>query len=86
MPTIFIGNLSFQTTRDQLLELLHEVGAVTSLRMVHDSAGDFRGIAFADFESLEEAYAAIRVLNGRVFLGRELHVSEARPRTRGGKR
>ena len=77
---IYVGNLSFTATEDQVRELFAEYGDIQSLAMINDrDTGRFRGFAFVEMEE-SAANAAINALNGREIDGRELTVNEARPR------
>jgi len=84
---IFVGNLSYQTTEDQLTDLFSEVGQVESATIVTDrDTGRSRGFAFVEMSSKEDAEKAISQLNGKEVDGRELKVNEAKPREdRGGR-
>jgi RNA recognition motif-containing protein len=77
---IYVGNLSFGATEEQVRELFSEFGAIQSLAMINDrDTGRFRGFAFVEMED-SAANAAIKALNGKEIDGRELNVNEARPR------
>ena len=82
---IYVGNLSFNTTSDDLRETFGEFGEVTSASVVSDrETGRSRGFAFVEMDN--GADDAIEALNGRELGGRTLTVNEARPREerRGG--
>jgi len=82
---LYVGNLSFKTTEDQLRELFSAHGNVTSASLVMDrETGRPRGFGFVEFSSAEEGNAAIAALNGQNVDGRDLTVNEARPREGGG--
>lgn len=83
---IYVGNLSFQTTEDELREAFASHGTVESASVIRDRhTGDSRGFGFVEMPTKEEGEAAIAALNGQDFGGRSLKVNEARPRTdRGG--
>lgn len=84
---VFIGNLSFQTTKDELLQLLSGAGQVVDLHIPSDRlTGRPRGFAFAEFSTSEEAAAAIAKLDGQELNGRQLRVNAADDRTAGGGR
>jgi RNA recognition motif-containing protein len=84
---IYVGNLSFQTTEDQVRELFTPHGTVREASLVMDrETGRSRGFAFVTMESEEQARAAIAALNGKEVEGRSLTVNEARPRGEGGGR
>src|SRR2546422_7349698 len=77
---IFVGNLSYQTTEDQLNELFSEVGPVESATIVTDrDTGRSRGFAFIEMDK-DAAAAAIEKFNGVELNGRTINVNEARPR------
>jgi RNA recognition motif-containing protein len=77
---IYVGNLSFGATEDQVRDLFSEFGDIQSLAMINDrDTGRFRGFAFVEMED-SAANAAIKALNGKEVDGRELNVNEARPR------
>ncbi len=82
---IYIGNLSYETTEDDLRGAFEAFGQVTSVNILTDKySGKPRGFAFVEMAKKEEADAAINGLNGKELNGRTLNVSEARPRTEGG--
>jgi RNA recognition motif-containing protein len=77
---IYVGNLSFQATEDQVRDLFSEFGNIESIAMITDrETGRFRGFAFVEMED-SAANAAIKALNGKQVGDRELTVNEARPR------
>lgn len=77
---IFVGNLSYQTTEDQLSDLFSEAGAVESATIVTDrDTGRSRGFAFIEMDK-DAAAAAIEKFNGVELNGRIINVNEARPR------
>ena len=76
---LYVGNLSFQTTSDDLLQLFGQYGSVTSAQIVTDrDTGRSRGFAFVEMGSGAEQ--AIEATNGVEFMGRNLTVNEAKPR------
>ncbi|MGZ5436392.1 MAG: RNA recognition motif domain-containing protein [Pyrinomonadaceae bacterium] len=83
---LYVGNLPFQTTSDDLREHFAQAGKVESAQVVEDRmTGRSRGFGFVEMTTAEEAAAAIEQFNGKDFNGRNLTVNEARPRTdRGG--
>ena len=84
---IYVGNLSFETTEDQLHVAFTQHGEVTSARVITDRmTGRSRGFGFVEMPKNDEAESAIRALNGQDFQGRALTVNEARPREEGGRR
>lgn len=86
MTNIFVGNLSYQTTEDELQSLFSAYGAVERVSIVRDrETGQSRGFAFVEMTNSNEAANAITAANGRDLNGRTLNVNEARPREeRGG--
>ena len=87
---LFIGNLSFQATAEDVRELFQHAGTVGAVRIITDQfTGRSRGFGFVEMATREEAAEAIKMLNGRLFRDRDLVVDEARPqpqRSRGGSR
>jgi RNA recognition motif-containing protein len=82
---IYVGNLSFDTTEDQLRQAFSGFGEVTTINIITDKyTGEPRGFAFVEMSGKAEAIAAISGLNGQDLNGRTLNVNEARPRTEGG--
>ena len=83
---LYVGNLSFRTTSDELRELFSQAGEVENATVVEDrDTGRSRGFGFVEMSSREEGEAAIQQFNGKEFGGRNLTVNEARPRVdRGG--
>ena len=79
---LYVGNLSFQTTSEDLRDHFAQIGNVESAQVVEDRmTGRSRGFGFVEMTSPDEAAAAIDQLNGKEFGGRNLTVNEARPRT-----
>ena len=83
---LYVGNLSFQTSSDDLQQLFAQAGTVESASVVEDrETGRSRGFGFVEMSSNEEGAAAIAQFNGKEVNGRSLTVNEARPReNRGG--
>ena len=82
---IYVGNMSFETTEDQLRQAFAGFGEVTSANIITDKySGEPRGFAFVEMSQKSEAVAAISGLNGQELNGRELNVNEAKPRAEGG--
>ena len=83
---LYVGNLAFQTTSEELQELFAQAGTVESASVVEDRmTGRSRGFAFVEMATKEEAAAAIDQFNGKEVGGRALKVNEAKPReNRGG--
>ena len=84
---LYVGNLSFRTTSEELKEAFSAAGTVESASVIEDrETGRSRGFAFVEMSTPEEAAAAIEQFNGKDFGGRNLTVNEARPRAdRGGR-
>lgn len=81
---LFVGNLSFETTDQELKELFSTVGTCDSASVMRDrTTGRARGFAFVEMSTEEEAQQAIARLNNAELGGRNLNVSEARERTQG---
>ncbi len=79
---IYIGNMSFDTTEENLRQAFEGFGEVTSCNVIMDKfSGKPRGFAFVEMTNGDEANAAIGGLDGKELDGRALKVSEARPRT-----
>ncbi len=85
---LYVGNLSFDATENDLRDMLSQHGPVNEIHVVMDrETGRARGFAFATMNTEEGAKAAILALNGKAWQGRALTVNEARPREeRGGGR
>ncbi len=83
---IYVGNLSFDASEEDLRKVFSEFGQVSSATIVKDKySGQARGFGFVEMPDQTEARAAIDNLNGKELLGRQMNVSEARPRPdRGG--
>ena len=78
---LYVGNLAFQTTSEDLQELFAQAGTVESASVVEDRmTGRSRGFAFVEMSTPEEAAAAIEQMNGKEVGGRALKVNEAKPR------
>jgi len=85
MTNIFVGNLSYQTTQDELHAAFSQYGNVERVNIVTDrDTGQPRGFAFVEMTEAEQAQNAISQLNGAELNGRALNVNEARPKTGGG--
>lgn len=84
---IYVGNLSFGATEDELKGLFQSYGAVDSAKIISDQfTGRSRGFGFIEMSNREEGLKAIEELDSKDFNGRSLKVNEARPKTntRGG--
>jgi RNA recognition motif-containing protein len=85
MTNIFVGNLSYQTTQDDLNAAFAAYGAVERVTIVTDrDTGQPRGFAFVEMTEKRDAETAISQLNGAEINGRALNVNEARPKPTGG--
>ena len=84
---IYVGNLLFDVTEDELKELFAPFGQVTEVRLIMDKfSGKSKGFGFIEMPSKEEAEKAIEGLNGKDIKGRAMTVNEAKPKTeRGGR-
>ena len=84
---IYVGNLPFSSTEEEVRKLFEEYGEIASLNLVNDRyTGRFRGFGFIEMDD-EPAQAAIKALDGQDMDGRPLRVNEARSReARGGDR
>jgi RNA recognition motif-containing protein len=82
---LFVGNLSFQATEEDLRELFAQAGTVETVRIITDQfTGRPRGFGFVEMATKEEATKAVEMLNGRLFRDRNLVVDEARPQPQRG--
>ena len=78
---LYVGNLSFNTSNEDLQDLFGQAGTVESANIVEDrDTGRSRGFGFVEMSSAEEVKAAIEQFNGKEVDGRSLTVNEARPR------
>jgi RNA recognition motif-containing protein len=78
---IYVGNLPFSASEDQLKDLFEAYGKVDSAKIVSDRfTGRSRGFGFVEMTEREEGLKAIKELDSKDFLGRALKVNEARPR------
>jgi RNA recognition motif-containing protein len=86
---LYVGNLSYKTSEEDLQELFSQAGQVSSGKMITDgSSGQSRGFGFVEMATDEEAQKAVEMFHGKEFMQRELTVNEARPQqkreSRGG--
>ena len=78
---IYVGNLAYSTTDEDLRAAFAPFGSITSARVVFDKeTGRSRGFGFVEMASSSEAHAAIEALNQKEFQGRQLRINEARPK------
>ena len=85
---IYVGNLSYEVSEEDLQEAFEAFGQVESVRIIKDKySGQSKGFGFVEMPAEAEAQSAINDLNGKELKGRTLNVNEARPRTesRGGR-
>ena len=81
MKNLFVGNMSFHTTEDELRAMFEPFGEITRIQLMTDrDTGRSRGFAFVEMTSDEDAAKAIAALNGKEVDGRALNVNEARPK------
>ena len=81
---IYVGNLSFEATDEDVREAFAAFGQVSSVRVIRDrDSGRSRGFGFVEMPTQAEAQAAIEGLNGKDLKGRDLNINEARPRPEG---
>lgn len=84
---LYVGNLAFQTSSEELQQLFSQAGTVQSASVIEDrDTGRSRGFGFVEMASPEEGANAISQFNGKEFNGRNLTVNEARPREDRGNR
>ena len=84
---IYIGNMSSDTTEDQLRQAFEGYGEVSTLKIITDrDSGRPRGFGFVEMSAGDEAIAAISGLNEQELNGRALNVNEAKPRAQTGNR
>ena len=82
---LYVGNLPYRLTEDQLRQAFEEFGEVASCTIIMDrTTGQSKGFGFVEMPNDNEAKAAIAGLNGRELQGRKINVNEARPREEGG--
>ena len=79
---IYVGNLSHQTSEDDLRQAFEALGQVESVNIIKDRfSGESRGFGFVEMPSKDEAQKAIEEMNGKDLMGRAVSVNEARPKT-----
>ncbi len=77
---LYVGNISFKATEEDLRELFSKSGEVESVKIITDvNTGNPKGFGFVEMATSEEAQKAIETLNGSLFMERTLAVNEARP-------
>jgi RNA recognition motif-containing protein len=78
---LYVGNLNYRLTEDQLREAFEQYGDVSACTIIKDRAtGQSKGFGFIEMPESNQAESAINSLNGRDLMGRKLNVNEARPR------
>jgi len=83
---IYVGNLSYDATDETIRQAFEAFGQVTSARIIKDKYnGQSRGFGFVEMLEQAQAQAAIKSLNGKELLGKQMSVNEARPRTDQGR-
>lgn len=83
---LYVGNLSYNASEDDLKELFSQAGEVVSAKIITDKfSGQARGFGFVEMATNEDAQKAVSMFNGQAFKERELKVSEARPQAEGGR-
>ena len=84
---LYVGNLSYSTTEDDLRDAFAAYGQPDSVKIIMDrDSGRSKGFGFVEFADDQQARAAMAALNGKDFGGRALTVNEGRPREEGGGR
>jgi RNA recognition motif-containing protein len=84
---LFVGNLSYQTMENDLLDYFSQAGVVSSVNVMFDKfTGKSRGFAFIEYSSAAEATKAVEMFHDKEFQGRQLTVNIARPREERGDR
>ncbi len=79
--SVYVGNLSYSVTQDDLTEVFGEYGTVKRIHLPTDrETGRMRGFAFVEMETDDEEAAAIEALDGAEWMGRDLKVNKAKPR------
>jgi len=85
LKKLYVGNLPFETDEDALRELFEQHGPTSSVRVITDrDTGRSRGFGFVEFESDDNAEAALQALDGKDMGGRALRVNEAQDKERRG--
>ncbi|KOR35209.1 RNA-binding protein [Planktothricoides sp. SR001] len=85
--SIYVGNLSYQVTQDDLNEVFAEYGTVKRVQLPTDrETGKMRGFGFVELDTEAQEQAAIDALDGAEWMGRDIKVNKAKPRESGGNR
>jgi RNA recognition motif-containing protein len=86
MMNIYVGNLSSDVKDETIREAFESFGEVTSAKVIKDKySGQSRGFGFVEMTAPSQAQTAIKSLNGKILLGKEISVKEARPRAEQGR-
>jgi RNA recognition motif-containing protein len=86
MMNIYVGNISFDATDETIRQAFESFGEVASARIIKDKyTGQSRGFGFVEMPGQVQAQAAIRGLNGKELIGKQISVNEARPRNDQGR-
>jgi RNA recognition motif-containing protein len=82
---LYVGNISFKATEDDLKDLFSQAGEVLSVKLIEDAAtGRLRGFGFVEMSSEEDGKKAIESFNGKQFMERAIVVNEAKPQEKRG--
>ena len=80
---LYVGNISFKATEDDLRDLFAQAGEVLSVKLIKDNAtGRLRGFGFVEMASEEDGKKAVTMFNGQSFMDRSIVVNEAKPQER----
>jgi RNA recognition motif-containing protein len=80
---LYVGNISFKATEDDLRDLFAQAGEVLSVKLIKDNAtGRLRGFGFVEMASEEDGKKAVTMFNGKPFMDRSIVVNEAKPQER----
>ena len=83
---IYVGNLSFDATEEDIRSAFEAFGTVDTVNIIKDrDSGRPKGFGFVEMASADEARKAIEAMNGKEFKGRAMNVNEARPKPEGGR-
>ena len=83
---IYVGNLSYNATEETIRQAFESFGQVISAKIIKDKyTGQSKGFGFVEMLEQSQAQAAIKSLNGKELLGKQISVNEARPRTDQGR-
>ncbi|MDA8084869.1 MAG: RNA-binding protein [Nitrospiraceae bacterium] len=84
---LYVGNISFKATEEDLTELFSQAGQVVSAKLIKDAAtGRLRGFGFVEMTSDDEAQKAVSLFNGKQFMDRAIVVNEAKPQEKKERR